>query len=378
MAQNHYDVIVVGVGGMGSAATHHLARRGQRVLGLERYDIPHVMGSSHGINRIIRMAYFEDPSYVPLLRRSYELWRDLEKSAGERLLVVTGGIDSAPERHQVFQGSLESCRLHGLAHEVLSGPEVNRRFPGYQMPADHMAVYQPEGGYVMSERAIVAHVGGAIAAGAEVHGREAVEGWTVLDDLVAVRTERDEYTADRLVVAAGAWNMGLLDVLEDLAIPERQALAWFQPIEPGKYQPESFPIFNIEVDEGHFYGFPVETVPGFKIGLYHHLFENVDPETMDREPTAADEAVLRAATERYFPSAAGATLSLKTCLFTNSPDEHFIVDRHPAYEQVVFAAGFSGHGYKFASVMGEILAGLSVDGSTKHDIGLLRLGRFAE
>ena len=372
----HFEVIVVGVGAMGSATLHHLATRGVRVLGLERYDIPHTMGSSHGVNRIIRLAYFEDPSYVPLLRRSYELWRALESETGERLLVITGGIDAAPPDHQVFTGSLESCRAYDIPHEVLTADDLNHRFPGYRLPDGHMAVFQPDGGYVMSERAIVAHVESALRNGAEVHAREAVIGWEVDGAGVVVSTERDAYSADRLVVTAGAWSMGLLDALAGLAIPERQVLGWFQPNRPDIFTPEHFPIFNLEVDEGHFYGFPVETVPGFKIGLYHHLHEDVDPDTMDREPNARDETVLREAVKRYFPDAAGPTMALKTCLFTNSPDEHFIIDVHPEFPQVSLAAGFSGHGYKFSAVVGEILADLATKGDTSHDIALLRLDRL--
>lgn len=374
---NHYDVIVIGVGGMGSAATYHLARRGKRVLALERFDIPHMMGSSHGVNRIIRKAYFEDPSYVPLLLRSYELWHELETTAGEELLVITGSIDSAPSDHETFTGSLASCEIHELDHEVLSGAEVNRRYPGYRLPDTHMAVFQPDGGYVLSERAIVAHVGAAMAVGAEVHAREAVTGWEPAGDGVQVATQRARYTADRLVITAGSWTTGVLDGLDGLVVPERQVLAWFQPTRAELYQRDTFPVFNLEVGEGHLYGFPIETIPGFKIGIYHHLFETVDPDLMDREPNTDDEAALRAVTERYFPDAAGPIMSLKSCMFTNTPDEHFIVDTLPGFPQVTVAAGFSGHGYKFASVMGEILSDLSADGHTGHDIDLLRIDRFA-
>ncbi len=377
MSTGQYDVIVIGVGAMGSAALSQIARRGKRVLGLERYDIPNAMGSSHGVNRIIRMAYFEHPSYVPLLRRSYELWRELEVTSGERLLVITGSIDAAPAEHQVFTGSLESCLLHGLDHETLTGPEVNERFPGYNLPTSHMAVLQPEGGYLLSERCIVAQVNRALGAGAEIHAREEVVGWEPNGDGVRVTTERGTYVSDRLVLTAGAWSTPLLDeLLEALAVPERQVLAWFQPLRPELYEPVVFPVFNLEVDEGHFYGFPVETIPGFKIGLYHHLGEQVDPDVMSREPHPGDEPPLREATERYFPDAAGPTMTLKTCLFTNTPDEHFIIDRHPELEQVAIAAGFSGHGFKFSSVVGEILADLAIEGATEHDIGLLGLRRF--
>ncbi|HET9258942.1 MAG TPA: N-methyl-L-tryptophan oxidase [Acidimicrobiia bacterium] len=371
-----FDVVVAGVGGMGGAAIYHLASRGVRVLGLEQYDIPHAMGSSHGVNRIIRMAYFENPSYVPLLRRAYELWRELEQVSGERILEITGGLDAAPESDRVFQGSLESCRQHGLAHEVLTATEVSTRFPGYRLPPSHMAVFQPDGGYVMSERAIVAHVEAALASGAEVHGREQILDWEPRGGGVVVTTDRDRYTADKIVFTAGAWSGGLVRELSPLALPERQVLGWFQPLKPDLFQPATFPIFNLEVDEGHFYGFPVETIPGFKIGLYHHLRQLVDPASMDREANSRDEEVLRTAVERYFPEASGPVLSLKTCMFTNSPDEHFIVDVHPELDQVVVAAGFSGHGFKFASVIGEILADLAIDGGTRHEIGLLSMRRF--
>lgn len=361
---------------MGSAAVYQLAKRGVRVLGLERYDIPHSMGSSHGVNRIIRMAYFEHPDYVPLLRRAYELWRQLESESGERLLVITGGIDAAPPEHPVFEGSLQSCRLHDLTHETLTAAEVNNRFPGYRLPEGHMAVYQPDGGYVMSERCISAHVTRALEMGGEVHGREAVVGWEIRGDKVEVVTEHSRYHADKLVVTAGAWS-GRFGIPPSLAVPERQVLGWFQPLVPDRFRPDTFPIFNLEIEAGHYYGFPVETVPGFKIGLYHHLREDVDPDLVDREPSAADVAALREAVDEVFPDASGPVLSLKTCLFTNSPDEHFIIDRLADAPSVVVAAGFSGHGFKFASVVGEILADLTA-GETGHDISLFSLDRFSE
>ena len=185
-----YDTIVVGVGGMGSAAVYHLASRGQRVLGLERFDIPHDMGSSHGLTRIIRLAYYEHPSYVPLLRRAYTLWRELQQRAGEQLLYITGSIDAGPPGGSVFEGSRRSCQIHGLPHEVLSGAELRRRFPGYGLPDDTQALLQPEGGFVLPERCIVSHVMAAQEMGAQVHGRERVLDWTAGGGTVRVRTDR--------------------------------------------------------------------------------------------------------------------------------------------------------------------------------------------
>ena len=252
----HYDTIVVGVGGMGSATAYYLARRGKRVLGLERFGIPHSMGSSHGHTRIIRMAYYEHPSYVILLQRAYELWRGIQQSAGERLLHTTGSIDAGPEDSWVFKGSWESCRLHDLPHEVLTGSELQRRYPGYHLPKDHLALVQPDGGFLTPENCIISYVRGAQAHGAEIHGREQVLDWEPLEGGVRVHTNRGVYEADKLVITAGAWDGELVDVLDGLAVPERQVLAWLQPTNPERFRPENFPVFNLLVDEGRFYGFP--------------------------------------------------------------------------------------------------------------------------
>ena len=372
-----YDAIVVGVGGMGSAALYHLAARGKRVLGLERFDIPHDYGSSHGLTRIIRLAYYEHPSYVPLLGRSYALWRALQVEAGEQLLHITGSVDAGPAGGAIVEGSRTSCELHGLPHEVLTGADLRKRWPGYGLPDETAAIFQPEGGFLLPERCIVSHVFGALARGAEVRAREGVLSWERLSSGgVRVRTDRGSYEAGKLVITAGPWASQLLPELALLAVPERQVLAWLQPSRPELFSPERFPVFNLAVPEGRFYGFPVFSVPGFKFGKYHHLEETVNPDTVNRECTPQDEALLRSFAEKYFPHGAGPTMALKTCMFTNSPDEHFIIDRHPEHADVALAAGFSGHGYKFCSVVGEILADLAVDGETAHDIDLFRLSRF--
>jgi sarcosine oxidase len=361
---------------MGSAALYHLARRGRRVLGLERFDVPNELGSSHGVTRIIRLAYYEHSSYVPLLVRAYELWRELEREADELLLSVTGSVDASSAEGRIFSGSLASCREHDLPHEVLSTEELARRFPAYRLPEGTMAVLQPDGGFLLPERCIVSHVTLALAAGAEVRARERVLGWEAAGEGVRVRTERGEYDAERLVLAGGAWMGGLMGLSPGLVVAERQVLGWFQPVRPELFSPERFPVFNLELEEGHFYGFPVFGIPGFKLGRYHHLGETVDPDAVDRTPRTDDEALLRSFVERYFPDGAGPAMTLKACLFENTPDEHFIVDLHPEAPQVVCLGGGSGHGFKFCSVLGEIAADLALDGETRHDIGLLRLGRF--
>jgi sarcosine oxidase len=369
-----YDVVVVGVGGMGSAAMYHLARRGKRVLGLERFDLLHERGSSHGLTRIIRLAYFEHPNYVPLLRRAYESWRELERDAGEQLLHVTGIVEAG---ESIVEGSLRSCREHDLPHEQMDVRELGARFPAYRLPPDLPVVFQPDGGFVLPERCIVAHVNGALARGAVVRARERVLEWSATENGVLVRTDRGVVEAERLVLTAGAWSQEVARLSSGLVRAVRQALAWFQPLRPELFAPEAFPVFNVHVEDEHFYGFPVFGIPGFKLGRYDHHGEGGDADAVSREPTQADEAPLRAFAERYFPDGAGPTMALRTCLFEPSPDEHFIIDVHPECEAAIVAAGFSGHGFKFCSVVGEILADLAIDGGTQHEIEFLRLARFA-
>ena len=375
---NRYDAIVIGLGGMGTASAFHLARRGRRVLGLEQHDLLHELGSSHGLTRIIRLAYHEHPSYVPLLRRSYELWHELEAVAGEQLLITTGSLEGGPEDGPTFRGALEAAELHDLPHEVLSAEELRRRYPAYAgFEPDTRVVWQPDGGFLLAERTIVAHVNGAIAHGADLRFREPVIDWeATADGGVRVTTGRGAYEADRLVITPGRGWAQLVPASQSLAVPERQVLAWLQPTRPELFAPERFPVFLIDVAEGSYYGFPVHDVPGFKFGRYHHLRRADRPRRSGPHARPDDEALLRAFATRYFPDGAGATVMLKACIFTNTPDEHFIIDRLPESPQVSVAAACSGHGYKFCSVIGEIMADLAMDGETRHDIGLFRLDRF--
>jgi sarcosine oxidase len=373
-----YDVIVVGVGGMGSATVYELARRGRKVLGLEQFNLGHDLGSSHGVNRIIRLAYAESPAYVPLLRRAYQLWRDLELRARERLLIITGGLDVGPPEGAIVPGSLRSCQEHRIPHELLNAAEVRRRYPGFRLPDPLVAVYQGDAGFVLSERAILANVALAQDLGAEVHACEPVVQWSAEGSGVGVRTSRGTYHADRLVITAGAWVADMVRELAPLAIPERQVLIWTQPLRPAYFATGSFPIFNFEAEEGRLYGFPVYGVPGFKFGRFHHRHEQGKAGALARTCDGEDEALLRQGIARYFPEANGPTLAMKACLFTNVPDEHFILDRHPAFEQVSIASPCSGHGYKFAPVVGEIMADFALEGGCeRYDVSLFRLNRFS-
>jgi sarcosine oxidase len=376
---DRHDAIVIGLGGMGSATAFHLARRGQRVLGLEQYELLHQRGSSHGHSRIIRLAYHEHPDYVPLLRRSYELWHDLEATAGEPLLVTTGSLEGGPEADATFRGALHAAELHDIPHEVLDAAQLRRRHPAYAGFDDATrVVWQPDGGFLLAERTILAHVNGAKAAGADLRFETPVAGWEpTADGGVRVHTAGEPFDADRLIICAGPWTRGLVPPLVDLAIPERQVVAWLTPLAPERFVPERFPVFLIDVEEGSYYGFPAYEGHGFKFGWYHHFREPIDPDDPDRSTRPDDEAALRAFAERYFPDGAGPTERLMACIFTNTPDEHFVLDVLPDAPQVSVAAACSGHGYKFASVVGEIMADLATDGATRHDIGFLSLARFA-
>jgi sarcosine oxidase len=374
-----YDAIVVGVGGMGSAAAYHLARRGKRVLGLERFTIPNEMGSSHGYSRIIRLAYFEDPSYVPLLRRSYELWRQLEGEYGEQILHMTGCLHVGAPDTAVYDGCLRSCAEHQLQHEVLGPAELTERFPAFRMPPDTGAIFEAEGGFLVPEKCILAHAAGARAAGAELHEGEAVLGWEGGDGGVRVRTDRGDYQAEKLVVTAGPWNGKLFPALAPRLEPERQVLAWLAVSRPELFEAANFPVFIMEVPEGMYYGFPLFAggPPGLKLGRMHHRQELVDPDRLDRDGAGPeDEEVLRSFARRYLPEASGPALAMKVCMFTNTPDEHFLIDLAPGEPRVVLGAGFSGHGFKFCSVVGEVLADLATDGSTRHGIGLFHADRW--
>jgi sarcosine oxidase len=373
-----YDVIVAGVGGMGSAACWQLARRGKRVLGLERFDIPHTMGSSHGQNRIIRLAYYEHSSYVPLLRRAYELWRDAEYASGERLLFVTGGIDAGPENGRIITGSLASCHEHGLPHEVLSARELARRFPGWQLPDEHVANFQPDAGFVASERAIVTHVQLALGAGADIRAREAITGWDLTGaGTVRVSTTRGSYEAERLILSTGAWIGDHVPELAGKAVPERQVLGWFRPKEPEHFRMGSCPVGIVDGQPRVVYVFPEWGIPGFKLGVYNHLLESGHADSLSREPNAADEALLRQVVRAYFPGADGPVLSLRACLFTNTADEHFVIDALPGAPPVIVASPCSGHGFKFSSVVGEVLADMATGVRPRLDLGLFKLGRLS-
>lgn len=376
-----FDVIVVGVGSMGSATCRELARRGARVLGLEQFTIPHGLGSFHGWSRMIRLAYSEHPDYVPLLHRAYELWDRLENETGERVLFRTGGLYMGEQGSPFVQGASQSARDHKLAHAMLDHADLRREYPQFVLPEDYVALFEPMAGFLLSEQVVATLASLAMQAGAELHGHESVVAWKPEGTGVRVETAKGVYLARKLVVAGGAWSAKLLDTLGVRLNVTRQVLGWVQPKRFEPFALGNCPVWGIgHLDGTLHYGFPiVNTFPGLKTA-YHSPGQSADPDRIVREPTAGDEETFRGVVRRYLPDADGPTLALRICMYTYSPDQHFIVGPlpGPASDRVVIACGMSGHGFKFSLVLGEALADLAAEGSTRLPIEFLSPTRFAD
>ena len=374
---NSYDVLVVGVGAMGAAACGQLAKRGVRVLGLEQFGIPNALGSSHGSSRLFRMAYFEHPDYVPLLQRAYSLWRELEAESGQTLLSLTGGLYLGAPTSDLVSGSLAAARTHGLPHEALNRAQIAERFPQFDLPDDYTAIYESQAGFVRPELAVAVMAEQAMRAGATLHGHEPVVGWASDASGVTVETARDTYRAERLVFCGGAWSGHLAKEIGVELVVTRQVMGWVWPRRPELFAPELFPTWALGHDDGTLhYGVPMlPDVPGIKIG-YHGRGAVTDPDSVERCPLPGDEDDFRPILQRFLTDADGPTLSLRVCLYTNSPDGHFLLDCHPRHPRVTFACGFSGHGFKFAPVIGEALADLAQSGNSALPIAFLGLNRF--
>ncbi|MGL5736758.1 MAG: N-methyl-L-tryptophan oxidase [Beijerinckiaceae bacterium] len=373
-----FDVIVIGMGGMGTAALYHLARRGQRVLGIEQFDLGHTNGSSHGVNRILRLSYFEGPAYVPMVQRALTLWRELEQFSGETVFVRTGALDAGPADHPIVAGSLVSSRTHNLAHEMLDARAVRTRFPAWQLPDDYVALFQPDGGFVLSERAIALYAQGALESGATLHAREKVLAIEPAAGHVSVRTDRGRYEAGQVIITAGAWVGTLLPALKKRTMPERRVIGWFAPKDRAKFRTTHCPVGIVPIaDNQQYYVFPEYGVPGFKIGHHQHFREAVDPDTMPRVATARDEEHLRAGLRAIFPDADGPVLRMSACIYTMTADEHFIIDHAPDMPGVIVASPCSGHGFKFASAIGETLADMAMTGRSRFDLSMFTAQRPA-
>lgn len=371
MSDNSYDVIVVGLGGMGSAAAYHLARRGVRVLGLEKFTPAHDRGSSHGGSRIIRQSYFEDPAYVPLLLRAYELWAELQQSTGREVYRLTGGVFVGPPDCLTVAGSQRAALQWSLPHEMLDAAELRHRFPTFTPSPGDVALYEAKAGFARPEMTVQAHLDLAAREGATLRFGEEVQVWADSPRGVTVTTATGSYTAGQLVICPGAWAPELLN---ELGIPitiERQVLYWLDPA-GGTAPFEDHPIFIHENAGGQqIYGFPAIDGPagGVKVAFFRKG-QVCTPETIDRtvHPQEIDEMRERAI--QLLPALTGPAVHTATCMYSNTPDEHFVITRPDRFTNVTVACGFSGHGFKFVPVVGEVLADLAITGTTAHPIGL--------
>jgi sarcosine oxidase len=378
----HFDAVVCGLGVMGSAALYHLARRGRRVLGLDRFTPGHDRGSSHGETRIIRLAYFEHPSYVPLVRHAYALWRELEAEAARPLLHVTGIAEIGPPDGALVAGTLTAARLNDIPHEILPAAELMRRYPAFRLPPHHVGVVQADGGFLEAEASVATLLALAQRHGAEIRHNVTVRTVEPAQGHATVVTDTATIAAGTAIVAAGPWTGSLLATAALPLRTTRQVLGWFAPKQAtASFARERFPVFLIESAHGVHYGFPARPVgnggAAVKVSKHHHGDEPVDPDDYDRRVSAKDEAMIRVALADHLPDANGALVDAKTCLYTVTPDGDFIIDRLPGAPSILVASPCSGHGFKFAPAIGEILADLADGRAPRHDISRFRLDRFA-
>ncbi len=374
---NLFDLIIIGCGGVGSAAAYYAAERGLRVLALERFEAVHARGSSHGDTRVIRQAYFEHPDYVPLLKRAYSLWEQLEQRISRQLFYHTGLVEVGPESGVLIQGVRQSAAMHQLPLAEIDRGEFKERFPGFVLPEDCVAVFESNAGFLLVEECIRHYIGEAQRLGADMRFNQPVRGWSVQRNEICITTDSEKFYAPRLVVAAGAWAN---EVLADLGLPLhvlRKHLHWYPVKTPTAYGLQNHaPTFFYETSAGYFYGFPVRNERGLKVAQHSGGTTVQDPLTVDRSVDVAELEQVDRFLRAHLPDVAIPATDHSVCMYTMTPDEHFIVDQHFDHPQIAIAAGLSGHGFKFASVLGESLVQLAIDGKTSVPMEFLSLRRF--
>ena len=380
--QKDYDVIVVGVGSMGSSTCYHLAKQGLKVLGIEQFDIPHENGAHTGQTRIIRQAYFEHPSYVPLLKSAYDSWGQLEQESSSRLFFKTGLLYFGPEDHFLIKRSLESAHQHGIPINQISRQEQESKYPQFDVPGYYTRMIEVDGGFIPPERAILTFTDQALNNGAHIHTRESVLEWKRKHGSIQVKTDKGVYSCKKLVLASGAWSSKMVNT--ELLNVTRQVILWARTKMPDLFGLDHLPTWTYADPSvpGIYYGFPELPIESFGdpagIKIAHHTKGEVtDPDNVKRTISKEEEVEVFENIQKFIPDLESVVAS-KTCLYTNSADDDFIVDLHPENDDVVVAAGFSGHGFKFASVMGEILKDLVTHGKTQHPIGFLSMKRFED
>jgi sarcosine oxidase len=373
----HCDVLVLGVGGMGAAALAHLAKRGLRVIGVEQDDVPSFQGSSVGETRVIRKAYYEDPRYVPILERAYLLWRELEQISGAPLFVRTGCMTLGPEGHEGIRGVLESVTRHRLPHVVLRDADVRARFPAFVPAPGDLGVFEEDAGYLHVEACTRAHARWAVAMGAELRTKARVVRLEIDAGVRVTLDDGSQLTAPRAILAAGAWlaaSPPLREIARDLGlVVERQVQLWFARTD-GAANDGAMTTFIHFVGDRAFYAIP--TADSVKV-CRHHGGDQTTPDDLDRALRARDEEAVREYVRAHLPSADGPLQRWRVCMYTNTRDQHFVVGPAPGHPEIVLLGGFSGHGYKMATAIGEIAAELAATGASALDVGMFDPGRFA-
>jgi len=381
---NSFDVIVIGVGSMGSATCYYLSKRGYNVLGLEQFDISHEFGSHAGQSRIIRKAYFEHPDYVPLLESAYKNWNRLEQETGEELYFKTGLLYAGTSNNEMITGVKQSAALYNIDLEQLNNADAAKRFPQFLFPKSFEILFEPEAGFLPPEKSIRLYATQAMKNKALIHSNEKVIEWKKEGDGLIVKTDRSSYRCNKLIITAGAWAGKMIPGFTDKIKVTRQFVAWIKTKDDMQFALNNFPCWMVGDDEKHgcYYGFPLLDTKKFGepdgLKLAHHFPKEVtDPDKVDRKTTENDIQNLTYCLNKYLPGVFDSVLHTKICLYGNSPDENFIIDKLPGYEEnVSIACGFSGHGFKFASVVGEILTDLAIDGKTDQPIEFLNTNRF--
>ncbi|PQO30009.1 N-methyl-L-tryptophan oxidase [Blastopirellula marina] len=371
-----YDVAVIGTGGVGSAAFYHLAQAGANVIGLDRFTPPHDRGSSHGDTRVIRMAYFEHPDYVPLLRQAYQGWHALEEVAGKQIYFPTGVLQIGPEQGEVIAGIRASAAQHNLAIESFTASELPQAFPGVHPPENCVGLFERDAGYLLVSECVAAYLTAAQKLGATLRTNTAVESWEDQSGTFAVRTATETLHAKQLVICGGAWASQLI---ADLGVPLtilRKHLYWYENASPC-YTAGNFPVFLMETPLGIYYGFPQIDSQGVKLARHDGGQPIERAEQHSQVEDSADRHSVQQFMSGYLPQLSHNLARHAACMYTMTPDQHFLVGTHPAHPGLHFAGGLSGHGFKFASALGEILSDLVTQGQTTAPIAFLSATRFS-
>lgn len=375
---NHYEVIIVGAGTAGLAAGSYLAEQGVKTLLIDAFDPPHSNGSHHGDTRIIRHAYGEGEQYVPFVLKAQNLWEKLQEETGEKLFLQTGILSAGPDNHPFMKEAMKSAETYQLPIEIMDRDEIMNKWPGITLPKGYNGFFERASGILFSEKCILAYRKKALKHGAELLTNTKVTNIVIHEEKVEVETENGQFTGDRCIVTAGAWNHKLLKELNLPLAPTRKTVGWFEA-EESKYAAEHFPGFIFQLPDQMYYGFPSIDGCGLKIGRMDGG-QIVDPDSINRQFGIydEDEGDIRGFLETFMPQAAGRLLQGKVCIFTRTPDEDFIIDRHPDYDHVIIAGGFSGHGFKFGSAVGETLANMALGKAIEFDLSSFRVNRFQE